>query len=208
VSRHANPSDLGSEWNDRWVSDGAAPEQQTVPPRVPPATRGEAGLLNSLLLRISSRAAKTAGPPNLFATMARNRGLFRRWLLFAGKLMPGGGLPRADTELVILRVSHLTGCPYEAGHHRPMALRAGLDQAQVDAVAQPLDEFAWTPRQAAILTAVDELHASRRIGDPTFDALRTQLSDRDLVELCMLVGHYEMIAGLINSLAIEEDVHR
>jgi alkylhydroperoxidase family enzyme len=89
-----------------------------------------------------------------------------------------------------------------------MALRAGIDQTQIDAVVQPLDEFAWTPRQAAILTAVDELHTSRRIGDPTFEALRTHLSDRDLVELCVLVGHYEMIAGLINSLGIEEDVHR
>ena len=188
------------------MSDGSPPGQQTATRRVPPATREEAGLVNSLLLRISSRAAKTAGPPNLFATMARHRGLFRRWLLFAGKLMPGGGLPRADTELVILRVSHLTGCPYEAGHHRPMALRAGLDQTQIDAVARPLDAFDWAPRQAAILTAVDELHSSRRIADSTFEALRSHLSERDLVELCMLAGHYEMIAGLINSLGIEEDV--
>ena len=179
-----------------------------MPRRVPPATRREAGLVNSLLLRISARAAKTTRPPNLFATMARNRGLFRRWLLFAGKLMPGGGLPRADTELVILRVSHLTGCPYEAGRHRPMARRAGLDQTQIDALAQPLGEFDWASRQAAILAAVDELHSSHRIGDQAFEALRAHLSESDLVELCMLVGHYEMIAGLINSLGIEEDVHR
>ena len=190
------------------MSDGEPSREQPAPPRVPPASREEAGALNSLLLRISKRAAKTAGPPNLFATLARNRSLFRRWLFFAGRLMPGGGLPRADTELVILRVSHLTGCPYEAGHHRPMARRAGLDQAQIDAVEQPLDEFPWAPRQAAILTAVDELHASRRIGDVAFEALRAHLSERDLVEFCMLVGHYEMIAGLINSLGIEEDEHR
>jgi AhpD family alkylhydroperoxidase len=140
--------------------------------------------------------------------MARNRGLFRRWLLFAAGLMPGGRLPRADTELVILRVSHLTDCPYEAAHHRPMGLRAGLDQAQIDAVTRELDGHAWTPRQAAILAAVDELHASSRISDSSFEALRVELDDRDLVELCMLVGHYEMIAGLINSLGIEQDRRR
>ena len=190
------------------MSDGAKPAAQTGPPRVPPASAAEVGRLNSLLLKISQRAAKTTRPPNLFATMARSRGLFRRWLFFAGKLMPGGDLPRADTELVILRVSHLTGCPYEAGHHRPMARRAGVDQAQIEAVEKPLDEFPWAPRQGAILAATDELHSSRRIGDSTFESLRAHLSESDLVELCMLVGHYEMIAGLINSLGIEEDVHR
>jgi AhpD family alkylhydroperoxidase len=185
-----------------------APAEEAQRPRVGPASREEVGALNALLLRIASRAAKTAGPPKLFRTMARNRGLFRRWLLFAGALMPGGKLPRADTELVILRVSHLTGCPYEADHHVPMALRAGLEQDQIDAVTKELGQFGWTPRQLPILTAVDELHSSRRISDPTFGALRTELSDRDLVELCMLAGHYEMIAGLINSLGIERDRHR
>jgi AhpD family alkylhydroperoxidase len=161
-----------------------------------------------VLLKISERVGRTVGPPKLFATMARNRGLFRRWLFFAGALMPGGKLPRADTELVILRVSHLADCPYEAGHHRPMALRAGLDQSQIDAVAGEPGAFPGTPRQIAILEAVDELHADRRIGDATFEVLRAELSDRDLVELCMLTGHYEMIAGLINSLGIEQDAHR
>jgi AhpD family alkylhydroperoxidase len=177
-------------------------------PRVGPASREEVGALNALLLRISSRAAKTVGPPKLFATMARNRGLFRRWLFFAGALMPGGRLPRVDTELVILRVSHLTGASYEADHHRPMALRAGLEQAQIDAASKDLGEFAWTPRQLAILEAVDEMHSLRRISDSTFESLRAELSDRDLVELCMLAGHYEMLAGMINSLGIEADTHR
>ena len=56
-------------------------------------------------------------PPNIFTTLARHHGLFRRWLWFAGALMPGGKLPRIETELVILRVAHNTGCDYEWGHH-------------------------------------------------------------------------------------------
>ena len=39
-------------------------------------------------------------------TIARHRRLFRPWLRFAATLMPGGVLPRADSELVILRVAH------------------------------------------------------------------------------------------------------
>lgn len=176
--------------------------------RVAPATRSELGPLNALIVRIVQAGAGTRNRPNLFATLARHRGLFRRWLLFAAALMPGGKLPRADTELVILRVSHLCECPYEADYHRRMGLKAGLTPVQIDAVAgDDLDPDDWSPRQAAILRAVDDLHRDRRIEDATFASLRPELSDRDLVELCMLTGHYEMVAGTINSLGIERDEH-
>jgi AhpD family alkylhydroperoxidase len=123
--------------------------------------------------------------------------------------MPRGKLPRVDTELVILRVSHLCDCPYEADYHRRMGRHAGLTEAQIDAVERDeIDQSAWSPRQAAIIRATDELHRDKRIGDDTFASLRGELSDRDLVELCLLAGHYEMLAGTINSLGIQRDQHK
>ena len=178
-------------------------------PRVRPATRSELGLPNYLIARISARAAKTTAPLNLFTTIGRNRGMFRRWLLFAGTLMPRGRLPRIDTELVILRVSHRTGAEYEAVHHRRMGLAAGLTAEQVESVAaDSIDLGLWSPRQLLLLKAVDELQDDDRISDETFAGLRAEFSDQDLVELCMLAGHYSMLAGLINSLGIESDTHR
>ena len=173
-----------------------------APPRVPRADRRELGPVNAAIVAISGRVAKVPGGLNLFATLGRHRGLFRRWLFFAGALMPRGKLPRADTELVILRVSHNTNCPYEADHHVPLARAAGVTDAQI--------EFReLTERQTAIVAAVDELHGGNVIRDATFAALRAQgCSDRDLVELCLLAGHYEMLAGTINSLGIERDRHR
>ncbi len=178
-------------------------------PRVPRATRAELGFVNSVIVGLSGRAAKTPGGLNLFATLGRHRGLFRRWLLFAGALMPRGDLPRQDTELVILRVSHRCDAPYEADYHRPMGRKAGLSEAQVDGAARDeLDAAAYSARQLAILHAVDELHDDRRIGDATFAALREAgLGDRDLVELCLLAGHYEMLAATMRSLGIERDRH-
>jgi len=177
-------------------------------PRVAPAGRRELGPVNALIVRLAGLIARTARPPNLFTTLARNRGLFRRWLLFAGALMPGGGLPRRDTELVILRVAHLTGAEYEAVHHRRLGRAAGLTVEQIEAAESPDAAGPFSARQVLLLRAVDELHAGDAIGAETFTALRRELSDRDLVELCMLAGHYRMIAGLINSLGIESDVHR
>jgi AhpD family alkylhydroperoxidase len=177
-------------------------------PRVGPATRAELGPVNALIMRIAQRAVGAKAPPNLFTTLGRHRGLFRRWLLFGSALMRRGKLPRLDTELVILRVAHLCECAYEADYHRRIGRKAGLTPQQIDAVASDeLDPAGWSPRQLAILRAVDELHHDRRIGDATFASLRGELSDCDLVELCLLAGHYEMLAGAINSLGIERDEH-
>ena len=58
-------------------------------PRIAPGTRRETGLVNAGILALLGLA--TGGrAPNVFTTLARHRGLFRRWLWFAAALMPGG----------------------------------------------------------------------------------------------------------------------
>jgi alkylhydroperoxidase family enzyme len=100
-------------------------------PRIVPGTRAQIGLVNAAIARVLGLA--TGGPPQrIFTTLARNRGLFRRWLWFAGGLMPGGKLPRADTELVILRVAHLAGSEYEWAQHERIGARAGLSAAEIE----------------------------------------------------------------------------
>jgi len=144
-------------------------------------------------------------PPNVFTTLARHRRLFRRWLRFAGALMPGGVLPRADTELLILRVAHNCGCEYEWGHHERLGLMAGLDSEDVERVRQRPGGAGWSQPQELLLRAADELHAERTISDSLWAELRPLYSDRELIELCMLVGHYEMLAMTLNALGVQPD---
>lgn len=173
-------------------------------PRIAPGGREQIGLVNHAITRAIGLA--TGGePPHVFTTLARHRGLFRRWLLFAGALMPGGTLPRRDTELLILRVAHRCGCEYEWHHHERLGRRAGLSTEEVERVRAGADAAGWSERQALLLRAADELHAERRISDSTWERLRPSLSDRQLIELCMLVGHYEMLAMTLNSLDVQPD---
>jgi AhpD family alkylhydroperoxidase len=175
-----------------------------VVPRIAPGARRDIGLVNSAIARAIG-AATGGSPPNLFTTLARHRGLFRRWLLFAGGLMPGGKLPRADTELVILRVAHNTSCEYEWRHHERLARAAGLTAEEVERLRRGADADSWSPRQALLLLAADELHAHGRLSDDVWGGLRPLLSDQQLIELCLLIGHYEMLAMTLNSLRIQPD---
>jgi AhpD family alkylhydroperoxidase len=173
-------------------------------PRISPGSRRQIGFANALITGVIGRASH-GRPPNVFTTLARNRGLFRRWLFFAGGLMPGGKLPRQDTELVILRVSHNTGCDYEWSHHERLAQRAGFSAEEVECVRSGPDASGWTPRQQLLLRACDEIHADGAIGEGTWAGLAAELDDRLLIELCLLIGHYEMLAMTLNSLRVQLD---
>jgi alkylhydroperoxidase family enzyme len=144
-------------------------------------------------------------PPNIFTTLGRHRRLFRRWLPFAGSLMPGGVLPRADSELVILRVAHNCGSAYEWSHHERLGRAAGLSAEEIRRVREGVSSEPWSGRQALLLRAVDELHVDRVISDGLWEQLRRELSEVELIELCLLIGHYEMLAMTLNSLRVQPD---
>ena len=173
-------------------------------PRIEPGTRSEVGLVSWTIARVAGRV--TGGPPpNLFLTLGRHPGLFRGWLRFAGRLMPRGKLPRRETELVILRVSHLRKCRYEHDHHVQLGRRAGLTDADLARVEEGPAAAGWTPREQAILQGTDELVSANDITDETWARLSGALHTRELIELVLLVGHYGMLATAIATLRIQPD---
>lgn len=173
-------------------------------PRISPGSRSDIGVPMWAFSRIAGRVSKS-NPPNLFTTLGRHRPLFRGWLGFARRLMPFGKLPRRDTELVILRVAHLRQCEYEWHHHLKLGRRAGLSDADFARVKAGPAADGWSPRERAILRAVEELHTTRDVSDEVWDAVRAHLTERDAIELVMLAAHYEMLATVIGTLRIETD---
>lgn len=171
-------------------------------PRIPPGRRADVGLLNAAILRLLGLGTN-GRPLNVFTTLARHRGLFRRWLVFAGGLMPFGSLPRKDTELVILRVGHLTGSDYELAQHERLARAAGLSDDEIARAGGEPDT--WPPRQRLLLRVTDALHADRDLPDDLWVDLRGELDERQCIELLMLVGHYEMLAMTLNGLRVVPD---
>lgn len=174
-------------------------------PRIPPGRRADVGPVNAAILKVLG-AASEGRPLNVFTTLARHRSLFRRWLVFAGALMPGGKLARAETELVILRVAHLCDSAYERDQHERIARTAGLTHDEIDRTS---GEGGWDdlfpPRQALLLRVADVLHADRDLPDDLWRELRAELTEPECIELLMLVGHYEGLAMTLNALRVQPD---
>lgn len=142
---------------------------------------------------------------NLFMMLMHNFRLFFSWLMFAKLLMPYGEIERRDTELVILRVGWNCRARYEWGQHVDIGMRAGLTAEDIRKVPQGGAGFADEPRMQAVMNACDEFHRERMISEPTWRVLEKHYSNRHLLELVMLIGHYEMLAGVLNSTGLPLD---
>jgi alkylhydroperoxidase family enzyme len=174
-----------------------------MPPRIPP-------------LPIEGRDPKTAElldalrgfngtELNIFATLARHPRLMKRWSAFGGVLLYGGALPARERELLILRTGYLCRAPYEWGQHVPIAKDAGLTDDDIARVSAGPGDSAWSEDDAVLLRAADELHADSCISDPTWAALAARWDEQQLIEVCMVVGQYHLVAFTLNSLGIEPE---
>jgi alkylhydroperoxidase family enzyme len=169
--------------------------------RIPPAVRPP---LATVVASLAGRVTHTE-PHRIFTTLARHRQLFRRWLPLGDMLLLRGDLPRSDAELLVLRTAWNCGCWYEWVQHAGLAPSRGLTKANVDAIPDWRATHTWSPRQRHMLEAVDELHRDRVITDATWALLAADLRDTELIELCFLVGHYEMLAMTLNSLGVRPE---
>jgi alkylhydroperoxidase family enzyme len=171
-------------------------------PRIAPAQPRELRPLARLVAEVAGRVGGS-GPPNVFTTLGRHPRLFRAWLRYSAHLMPFGQLPRRDTELVILRVAWRCRSAYEWQQHVPLALRVGLTPGEIAGVSEDSSSGAFTVRQRTLLAVCDEMLARRALSGATWDAVQATLRDREAIELCLLVGHYQGLASAIGALGIQ-----
>lgn len=173
---------------------------QTARPRLPvppPAARG-------LLFRSVSLFAGVLGRsemPDILAVINLNPRLFWAWLFFASRLMPYGLLPGPVREKIILRTGWNCRSRYEWGQHVDIGLNEGVSDAEILQVAQGPAAFS-DPVERALMQACDEMHRDYAIADATWAVLAGTYSKSLLVEIVVLIGHYQMIAGFLNSAGI------
>jgi AhpD family alkylhydroperoxidase len=179
-------------------------KQPTDSPRIAPGRLKELGPINWVVWQVLSRGSGT-DDAHLFSTLGRAGGLFRGWLYFSGRLMPGGKFSRYETELVILRVAHLRNCAYEMDHHVRLGKRAGVTRELVEQLKVGPTAPEWNAKDRALLAAVDELVSAKDLSDATWAALAEHFDERRLIEFLLLVAQYDGLATTITTLRIERD---
>jgi 4-carboxymuconolactone decarboxylase len=148
-----------------------------------------------------------SGPPpgnrnNLYRTLARHRALFRTWSEL-GRTLLNSRLPARDRELLILRTAWRMRCRFEWAYHEPLALRTGITPAEIRRVLDGPDVPGWGKRDATLVGAADELLTTAHLADGTWDLLLTWYDVQQLLEIPALVGQYQLVAYLTNTVRIQ-----
>jgi 4-carboxymuconolactone decarboxylase len=143
--------------------------------------------------------------PNVLSTLMHHPALAGPYLAYNNVLLQAPTLAPRQRELLILRVAWRTRARYEWAQHVRMAARVGITADEIDAIPAGAEAEGWTPLEADLLSAADQLIDGYRIDNDTWARLAKELDERQLVELVFVVGTYTGLAMAFNSFGLQLD---
>ncbi|MFC4253449.1 carboxymuconolactone decarboxylase family protein [Sinimarinibacterium flocculans] len=129
----------------------------------------------------------------------------RAFLTFNNHVAVTSTIGKRERELLILRMSWLRGSEYEFLQHVVLGKRFGLSDADIERLQRGPEAPGWSPLDADLLRAVDELQADARIGDATWERLSQHLTLEQRIDLIYTVGCYEIAGMLFKTLGAQLD---
>jgi len=108
-----------------------------------------------------------------------------------------GVLPDALRELIILWLARRLGAAYEWVKHVGPARQAGVSEKVIEAIRTDKEILDLDPVQEAALTVARCVLERLSIPPQVQDGLAAQFGLPGVIELVVLVGFYQMIAGVI-----------
>ena len=109
-------------------------------------------------------------------------------------------------ELAVIRVAILNGVEYVQRAHGPVyALQEGLTPEQVAALSDWRGSQLFNAQQRALLAYTDAMTENIEVTDDVFDNARQHFSERQIVELTLLIGAYNMLTRFLKALKVDPE---
>lgn len=152
------------------------------------------------------RVLATLPPNNVFRMLSHADAAFPSLMELTASLWNDAALSPRLRELAILRTARLLDSAYEWMHHIEVARMVGISDDEIDAIdVGQLEVGGFEGADRAVLDAVPSILRHVRSDDAIFTALRGELSEREIVELHLVVGLYGAIAGVIADCGVAMD---
>jgi alkylhydroperoxidase family enzyme len=155
--------------------------------------------------RIADRLLSGGPLPNVLTTLMHHPALSGPFLSYNRVLLEKPTLGHRLRELMVLRIAWRTRQIYEWAQHVNLASRYSITPADIEAIVEGRRADAWTPLEADLVAATDQLLDRYRVDDDTWARLAAQLEPRQLVEVVFVVGTYTCLAMAFNSFGLQLD---
>ena len=180
-----------------------------VPPRPTDDWTDEVDESFAVLRAHAPGGAAAPGPSerpkaNILGIYAWHPAFVRGWMPFSNHLRHST-LSDRHREMLILRTTWLGYGEYEWAQHVWMSKAGGhLTDAEIEALSVGPDSSDWSPADAAVVRAVDELVTGPRIvSDTTWAELEAQFDRPQLIDFVFTVGTYDMHCIAFRTLGLE-----
>jgi 4-carboxymuconolactone decarboxylase len=182
----------------------AAPTKVRAPlaaPRVTPVSRRDqvAEEHRPVFDAVAEGRGSVRGP---FSILMHSPALCRRHLDVGSYLRFASPVKTAARELAIIATAREKDCPYIWAAHAPAARRAGVSDDAVAVVRDRDDLGTLGAAEHDLVDYVRQLLRTNRITQALFDRMQSQYGVTGLVDLTCLVGHYGIVAGILNAFEV------
>jgi 4-carboxymuconolactone decarboxylase len=111
-------------------------------------------------------------------------------------------------EVVIVRIGYLNRCPYVVNQHVPeLTTPEGLSKEECAALADWRPSPFFSARERAALAYADAVTREIDVPEAVFTELRQHFNERQIVELTVLIGTYNMHTRVGQALQIDPEPH-
>jgi alkylhydroperoxidase family enzyme len=144
---------------------------------------------------------------NIYRLMLHSPALANAWFDLNQAVRSGTEIDGQSRELAVIRVAILNEVEYVVRAHGPAyALKEGLTPEQVTAVANWQPSKLFTNQQRALLAYTDAMTREIEVPDTVFTEVRNHFSERQVVELTMLIGAYNMLTRFLKALEVDPEL--
>jgi alkylhydroperoxidase family enzyme len=172
--------------------------------RVPLIGESEHPELSEIISKI--KGARGGRLINIYRLMLHSPALAAAWFEFNQAVRYGTEIDGQCRELAVIRVAILNGVEYVQRAHGPAyALKEGLTPAQVEALGDWQSSNLFSERQRALLAYTDAMTRDIEVPDTVFAEIRKHFSERQTVELSMLIGAYNMLTRFLKALKVDPE---
>ncbi|MFQ5683230.1 MAG: carboxymuconolactone decarboxylase family protein [Candidatus Binatia bacterium] len=160
--------------------------------------------LSDLIAKI--RSARGGRLLNIYRMMLHSPPIATVWFDFNAAIRYQTKIDGQSRELAVMRVAILNGVDYILhAHGSSYALKEGLTSAQVNALTDWRSSDLFSDEQRTLLAYVDSMTQEIAVPETVFKALRAHYSERQTVELTMLIGAYNMHTRVLKALKIDPE---
>ena len=140
---------------------------------------------------------------NIFRALAHTPNLLRRFLALGGELRNKTELDPKLRELAIVTVGRLTDAQYEFVHHWNHARRVGVTREQLESLADFDKSPNFSDHERAVIRYAVEATNNVKVSDPTWNALKSFLDTKRIMELVQNVAFYNMVVRVLVPVGVE-----